>query len=246
MNEQVKDRDYFVSQLRDYHQKVAEWIKQTLAPDDDDDYEQSPDYQQALEYYRAFKKQDEVDYSVVIAYARELHEKYDKTDKVLDEKADSIIKYLGGGSALVTFGALVSIKAENPWSCILGGVALVCLLPALACAINAVRHAIHVRRPRSAATLPHVKFAVEMAEYNKKKEDIELNLWLIFYPICEAAHHRNVQKAKRVEKAHKAYVWAMGFLIIPVVAIAICLAVAASQIEKSGPKDQNIKTVHKP
>src|SRR5207249_4332507 len=98
---------------------------------------QSEDYKAALDFYRKFQQQEGVDYSGVLAYARDLYDRHDKTDKLLDEKADSIIKYLGGGSALVTFGALLSIKSDNTNSCILGLVVLVLLIPSLVQAVRA-------------------------------------------------------------------------------------------------------------
>src|SRR5687767_2854389 len=110
--------------LRDYHTMVGGWIKQIWKSEPNDDYEKSPDYLEALEYYRKFKSQDGVHYDAAIDYAQKLHEGYEQTDKALDDKADSVIKYLGGGSALVAFGALLSIKADNQGSCILGIVAI--------------------------------------------------------------------------------------------------------------------------
>ncbi len=77
----------------------------------------------------------------------------------------------------------MSIKVDSPGSAVLGLVALFCLLPSLVFALLAVRKAIHVRRPRSSASLPNVKFAVEMAQYHQTKEKLELNLWLIFHPV---------------------------------------------------------------
>jgi len=88
-----------------------------------------------------------------------------------------------------------------------------------------------------------------MAEYNKTKEETELNLWLIFYPICEAAYYRNLRKARLVDLAHKSYLWAMGLLVIPVIGISVCLIVAMGQADKSGSKDkqgQTIKDAQKP
>lgn len=248
MSQHQRHSDYFLTKYEEYQQKVAGWIQQIWKVVPDDDYEQSQDFKAALDFYRTFEQKDGVDYSGVIAYARELYDRYDRTDKTLDEKADSIIKYLGGGSALITFGALMSLRTENLWNTVLGIVALLCLLPSLACAILAVRKAIHVRRPRSSASLPDVKFACDMAEFPKTKENLDLNLWLIFHPICEAAYYRNLQKAKLVDSAHRLYLWAIGLLIVPVVGIVVCLAVAATQREMprhAGSQTQP-KTVQKP
>ena len=219
----LNDRERFAQMLRDYHAKVGGWIKKLWPSDPGDDYEKSEEYQAALNYYQQFKAQEGVHYDAAITYAQQLHERYDKTDKALDEKADSIIKYLGGGSALVTFGALLSLKTDTRATCILGLVAMVCLIPSLAAAIMAVSHAIRVRRPRASGSLPPVKFAIDMAEFYKTEDQVKLNLWLIFHPLCEAAYFRNLQKAKLVNSTHNCYQWAMILLLIPVVGMAITL-----------------------
>jgi hypothetical protein len=198
-------REELIRLYEEYRVRVGGWIQdiwkdgrlkkqflKILPAEPSDDFEKSEDYKAALNYYREFQQREDVDYSAAISYARELYDRYDKTDKLLDEKADSIIKYLGGGSALITVGTLISIKGDNYSSCVLAIVAIVSLLPSLACAIYAVSNAIQGRRPRASGSLPPVKFAVEIAEYNKSKEKIEPSLWLIFHPICEAAYFRNL------------------------------------------------------
>src|SRR5581483_8766257 len=91
-----------------------------------------------------------------------------------------------------------------------------------------------VRRPRGAALAPAVKFAVEIAEHYKTKEDVELNLWLIFHPICEALYFRNMQKAKLVDSAHYCYKRAMQWLFLPVAGISLCLLVAMGHPQQAG------------
>jgi phage anti-repressor protein len=220
-----KNREYYVNLLWEYQQQAAKWINQIWSSEPDDDYEKCAEYVAARDYYRSFQMQEGVDYGVVIDYARELSERHEKTDKALDEKADAIIKYLGGGSSLITFGALLSLKADTPQACALGMAALLSLIPSLYFAVRAVSAALHVRRPRASAIVPHVKFAVEMAEFNKTKEKTELNVWLIFHPICEAMFFRNLQKAKWVESAHNHYRKAIACLGVPVVVISCCLLV---------------------
>jgi len=248
MTNNADKRDELLKKFQEYQKMVAGWLRKVRLAEPDDDYEKSDEYKAALDFYRSFKHEDGVDYSGVVAYACELYERYDKTDKTLDDKADSIIKYLGGGSALITFGALATLKTDTFISCILGLFALISLVPFLVCALFAVRYAIQVRRPRSAATLPSVEFAVRIAHYYKTTEEIYLNLWLIYYPICEAALYRNMQKAKLVESAHKLYVWAMGLLLVPVFFISIWLLAAIVNFDNWAPKEkqgQPIKTGQK-
>lgn len=236
MNENQKRREEIVQLFWEYQGKVAEWVRRKAwSTDTDDDYEQSDDYKAAVEYWNKFQQQEQVDYSVALAYARELFERYDKLDKALDEKADTIVKYLGGGSALVTLAALVSVKTDTFSSCLLGLIALVCMIPSLVAAILAVAAAIRVRQPRASATLLPVKFAVEMAEHYKLKDNTELNLWLMFHPICEAYHFRTFRKSSWVKRAHDCYRWAIGLLLFPVVGMAITLFVLTLITPRSAP-----------
>ena len=229
MNDNAKQREELVQMFRDYCTKVGGWVSQTWKADLDDDYVKSAEYQAELKKYNDFVQQDDIKYDAVFDYARDLYDRYDKTDKLLDEKADSIIKYLGGGSALATFGALASIKTDSPFSAFMGMIALVFLIPSLVAATRAVYFAIKVRRPRSAATLPPVSWAVSMADWYKTDDKIKTNIWLIFQPICEAYNHRNCCKAKLVHNAHSCYQWAIGLLVLPVIGIAITLIVGLSQ-----------------
>ncbi len=105
----------------------------------------------------------------------------------------------------------------------LGVVVLLSLVPSLLSAIVAVYSAIRVRQPRSAASLPPVEWALRMAEFYKTKDDIELNVYLMLSPICEANHFRNVRKAKWLSLAHAAYCISLSCLLVPIVGIAICL-----------------------
>lgn len=223
-------REQFTQMLREYQAKVAGWVRRRFTGTPDDDYQQSADYREAVEFWQKFQQKDGVDYAVVQKYARELFERYDKADKALDEKADTIIKYLGGGSALIAFGALMTIKTDSRNTCLLGVVALLCLIPSLILASRAIANAVKVRWPRSSATLLPVKFAVKMAEHYKEPEKIDLNLWLMFHPICEAYHFRNTRKAELVRVAHQYYLGAVTLLVLPVIGLAVALLGIATRL----------------
>jgi hypothetical protein len=224
VNENAAKRAEIVQMVREYQSKITDWIKrEAWNTDSDDDYEDSTEYKEALEYWNKFKQQEQVDYTVALAYARELFERYEKLDKSLDEKADSIVKYLGGGSALVTLGGLFAIKTDVWSNCLLGLVALACMIPSLVVALRAVSAAIRVRQPRASATMLPVKFAVDMAEFHKQKDNTELNLWLMLHPICEAYHFRTFRKSFLVKRAHSCYRWAIGLLLLPVIGMTITL-----------------------
>ena len=190
----------------------------------DEKYDEFQSAKDALAWYRKeFQPQDDVDYSHAVEYAHKLLERLDNTDKALDEKADSIIKYLGGGTSLVAVGAIFSVKTDTWVGCLFGLFVMACLLPALYFSYWAVRYAIKCRRPQFSSLVPDVKYAVEISNFNVKKEKIEPCLWLVLHPICEANLYRNLQKASCVESAHEYYLTSLKWLGIAIVAIAVSL-----------------------
>jgi hypothetical protein len=166
-----------------------------------------------------------VDYAPVVDYAKTLLERMEHTEKLLDEKADSIVKHLGGGAALITFGVFFSFKAESSRACLIGFLGLLSTLPVLYCTVRAIRYAIAGRMPQSNATLLGVDYAVKIAEHYKEKDKVEINLWLLLHPICQAYLHRNKYKAELVKKAHEYYLRALRWLFLPIATILITLLV---------------------
>lgn len=218
MNENSKTREEWTKQIRD---QVSELVAAIWAGESEN-YRDSPAYKYADEFYRNFKAQEGVDYTHAIQYARELYDRYNATDKLYDEKADSIIKYLGGGTGIIAAGALLAMKIDSQRGIILSLVGLASLVPALVCTCLAVHFALNVRKPRRAAMLPKIQFAIEMAHFHKP-EELQINLWLVYYPLCEALGHRNEMKSEHVNKAHLFYRWALWLLVVPVMAIIISL-----------------------
>lgn len=225
MSDTTNERKELVDYLRAYQDKITGWLRgRRRFFGWGGDYTESPAYKKALEEYRQFEEKADVDYAPVIEYARDLHDRYEKCDELLDEKADAIIKYMGGGTALFAFGAIISIKTDDPRSRALAITLLTALLPSLICAVFAVLMAIWVRTPRSVAYLADVGWARRMAEFHKTKPEFELHTYLMLSPICEAAHFRCLKKARWLSFAHYGYMGAMLFLVAPVIAGAVCLA----------------------
>src|SRR5579871_1263778 len=123
MNENAKKRDEFEKRIRSwlgntlglFKKFFSFWIAEPGSPEPE-----SQEYKAALEEYRGFQPQEGVDYAALIDYAKEQFERYEKTDRSLDEKANSIITYLGGGSAVITVGALLSVKTDTARGQLLG------------------------------------------------------------------------------------------------------------------------------
>jgi len=228
-----------LTQSRD---RLNRWVKKIWKKEEQIDHEETEAWNEAVDYYKAFEQKDNVDYTEAIAHVRQLYERHDKAEKLLDEKADAIIKYLGGGSALITFGALLSIKTDTVTSAVMGLCIILSFLPSLIFGILAIQHAIKVRRPHTAALPPDARYAVTICEHYQTKDKIAPNLWLTLHPLCVAASYRNMLKAKWVEDAYRYYKWAMFLLIVPIFTIAISLAIIAVVKAQEPPKSGQRET----
>ena len=256
MSDQKEAREAVVTAARDSYDKVVRWLGEVwpnrnrsrlrrvwfwIAPEKPDpELEAGTEakYVEAVNYFQTFEPDPRVDYTPTVAYMKDLHERLQSTDRLLDEKADSIIKYLGGGSAVITVGALFSLKTDSRQAMYLGAVIVLTLLPSLVYAIAAIVCAVAVRRPRGSTTLPDVPFAIKVAHFYRK-EFVDINQWLILHPMNEAMLFRNFQKAKEVERAHRNYTRAMSALAVPVLSVAVALVwLGASYTDKKDLRDQ--------
>jgi hypothetical protein len=75
--------------------------------------EKNPLYEAAKRFRDNPDPKDGVNYSWVSEYAKALWEYRNGVFDKLDEKSESIIKYLGGGTGLFTLGVLAKIDAGN-------------------------------------------------------------------------------------------------------------------------------------
>src|SRR5262249_35193791 len=108
----------------------------------------------AEEFLVNVKAKPNVDYAWTAKFAESLWAYNEKEFVALDEKADSIIKYLGGGTGLFAIGVLSKIDASNIH------IALA-TLPAIISAILSVLIATIVRKPHPVPNLPTVMNAKE-------------------------------------------------------------------------------------
>jgi len=226
MSDAKDSRERVARAARESYEKFGRWIKEAWAGDATDHLSEQK-YVEALGYFESFQAKEGADYVPAVEFMKESLQRHIETDRVLDEKADSIVKYLGGGAAVVTAGTLFSLKTDTRSGMILGAVVLATLLPALICAVWAILAAVAVRKPRASAVLPDAPFAIQCAEHYPK-DAIAINQWLILHPMCQAAMFRNLQKSRGVGEAHKRYILAMALLLLPVAAAAVTLACLAA------------------
>lgn len=186
--------------------------------------DEEPSYIAAVDYFKEFNAKEDADYSLVIEYMKLLYERLQAGEKVLEEKADALVKYLGGGTVLATFGSIWAFKSDSKTSLEITGLTLSCLLPAFYFAVTTIRRATKVREPDVAVTLPASDFPIKCVEHYSKKEVAQINVWLIYHPMCAACLLRNERKAELLKSAHRNYTLLMFSLVLPIVMMTIlCL-----------------------
>jgi hypothetical protein len=227
MNKKV--RDELTDRLREYAAAAWSKVRRLFAPAKPPNFEESEGYIERLEYYRKFEpvrsddENEKVDYSPVVDWSKELWSALERTETALDEKADAVVKYLGGGTALLSLGVLFGVKLDTSRASLFALITLASAAPAILCAIRAISFAIAGRNPSESATLTKLDKAIEIANYYKKKEYIEINLWLMLHPVSYVLLQRNGYKAELVQKAYLYYERALKLLVIPFVAFLGCL-----------------------
>ena len=189
--------------------------------------EEEEEYKTALEYFNGFSAKPDTDYTLAINYLMGLYDRLQATEKLLEEKADSLIKYLGGGTALITFGTLISLKLDSKASLIVSGVMMLSLLPALIYGIYTILRAIKVRAPSKSFMPAEVNFAINCVNHYPTKEMTHINIWLIYHPVCAAYLIRNNRKSALLQAAHSYYAALMKCLLIPLIALPVCTLILA-------------------
>jgi len=167
-----------------------------------------PKYKEAITFKASFEPLEKVDYEWVNKYAEYTYQQLHGTFKYIDEKADSIIKYLSGGTAIVAIAAVANVTSDN-------AVLVLLLLPAFLCALFAIFLASSVRVPSPTTAPPDVKTAIDYADaYDVQGQATFLGLW---HATCEGLAIVNERKAEKVMLATRFYVASIALLIVPIV-----------------------------
>ena len=153
-----------------------------------------------------------VEYEWVYEYAKSLWAHRLTVWRMLDEKADAIIRYLGGGTGIFALGVLAKIDASNrylaEWA-----------LPALFIASIAVFLAMWARRPMDYPLLPSVENAKDYAD--EHKEDAKAAFIGQWHLANEKARLSCARKERWISwAAFLAYI-ALVLLLLPVI-VGIC------------------------
>lgn len=188
---------------------LAAWHCAELDPQ----HEENVPFQQALEYARKFdptngqSADSPPNFAWVKEHAKAKLEEAHSEFEILDNKADSIIKYLGGGTAIVAIGTLANTNRFNAWLVLL-------LVPSLVLAIRAIYYATKARMPIAVTKLPSVQSAIEYAKYHAvQAEDRFLPTWQV---ACIGMETVLALKAEYVTLASRFYYRAILLLLLPI------------------------------
>lgn len=189
---------------------------------------QEQEYQDAYEFKCNFIPEDEADYDWVSDYAKQNFEQFQLADQTLDAKAESIMKVLGGGSGLLSIGAIINLPKIDLYVAITIFVSLVF-------ALLAVGFAALVRVPRNTFLPPSVAWALDYVRaYDKDARNRFLAQWHL---VCEGSRLSLRAKAKGVRNA----TW-LGIISIGGLALSFLVAVSNNDwSDKSEQKDTKVE-----
>lgn len=169
-------------------------------------------YQAAIEFMKTVRPKDGVDYDWVSEYAKKLWDYRINMWTILDGKADSIIKYLGGGIGLLTLGVLAGINEGNAYL-------VAWTIPAIAAALGSIIFATRVKLPVTLSAPPPIRQAVrEYAETEKKAQTASANFLGQLDVVCEGIYLDCRRKADLLVQATRCYATAIVLLLLPVMA----------------------------
>lgn len=199
-----------MSKLENDILKVA---KATRPEADFDFLEEDEDHRNAKDLLQADIQPDK-DYSWLIDYSERLWDSYTKVFSTIDEKSDSIIKYLGGGTGIFTLGIIAKTDASNYfliWWC----------LPSLISSLIAIFLAVCARRPRGVPSLPPISQAKRYAEMYQDAKEAQAAFVAQWNLACVDMKLICRRKADFLELATWFYFAAISFLGLPLLVAAI-------------------------
>src|SRR5271157_3479339 len=124
-------------------------------------FKDDPQYTEAESFKEEIELKDGVDYEWVWEHAKDTFDRSESTYKELDDKANDIIKYLGGGTGLFTLAVLANIRHEN--ACV-----ILAAIPTFLLALISVTVALRARQPNPATRPPDIRSAFKFAEHYEK------------------------------------------------------------------------------
>src|SRR5208337_1808625 len=128
-------------------------------------------YREAEKFKQEIQPEKEVNYDWVWDYACETHNHIWERYKELDNKANDIIKYLGGGVGLFTVGTIANISSQNVWL-------VVCAIPSFLVSLASIFFAVLALQPNPVKLPPTVESAYNYAnDYKETGKATFLGQW---------------------------------------------------------------------
>lgn len=168
-----------------------------------------PSFKDASDFARTAQPLENTDYDWVFVYSKDLYEKYRTIYKELDDKANEIIKYLGGGAGLFTLAVLLNISARN-------APIVIWAIPSFFLSLVSVGFAIATRQPHWTCLPPPATTAFE---YANKYGDAQIAQGAFvgeWHLACEGMNLRIADKALWVKCAIWLFYGAILFLLLPI------------------------------
>jgi hypothetical protein len=180
-------------------------ITETLSPRYIDDRDE---FKEAAHFRETITPVQETDYEWAYDYSKEMYERYLKVYKDLDDKANEIVKYLGGGAGLFTLGVILNVRPETAG---IVGYAIPSFLVALAAACIAST----ARLPALVCLPPDPETAFDYANRFASRE-IAKGAFIGEWHLASVGMKLAIDtKAKRVRLATWTFFGAIFLLIFP-------------------------------
>jgi len=196
--------------------RLAQKLIRTSAAELGTQIDSDPAYEAAEEFNKSLAPTEGAKYEWVWDYAKFQFERADRLHRDLDDKANDIIKYLGGGTGLFTLAALANMTPQNVW-------VIFASLPAFALALISIALAARARYPNPTKEPPAIKSAYMYAEHLEDKT-AKIRFIGQWHLTVEGMHLAIKAKAVRVKLATKCYVWAIVSLAIPIITAMLLTA----------------------
>lgn len=157
-----------------------------------------------------------VDYEWVWAYARESIERAFKIYGDLDNKANELIKYLGGGAGILAAASLLTIQEDHAWI-------YLWFAPALLSSLVSVFFAVLASKPNPVSLPPSIQDALNIASIARVGERGRAAMIGPLHLVYESLLIANEIKAARVQRATWWFFSTLTMLLVTMLGVAVRL-----------------------
>jgi len=175
-----------------------------------------PEYREAELFKGEIEPKEGVDYTWVWEYAKDTFQRSESIYKELDEKANDIIKYLGGGTGLFTLAVLANVQHENRY-------VILAAIPAFLLALISIALAVRARQPNPTTQPPDIRSALQFADDYKDGDKARSKFLGQWHLTCVGMDLAIRAKVLRIQFATKFFLWTVVSLAIPLLVAFISI-----------------------